>query len=107
MKKPHSQLLLLTDDLPPLENDAAVLAPAQRHSPKEQPAGNVEDLAVKLGQRAAELQIIRSLLFLTYIIQQYVQEPLEKGRRTTPRVQNFKSGGFMTTVHYSPVAPVV
>lgn len=63
-KPKHSQFLPFADDLPPLEDDAAVLSLAERHSPEEQRARDLENLAVELGQRAAELQELRSLLCL-------------------------------------------
>lgn len=58
------QLLPFADDLPPLQHYAAVRPLPQRHPPEEQRARDVENLAVELGQRAAELQVLRALLFL-------------------------------------------
>ena len=60
----HPQFLPLADDLAPLEDDAAVLSSAERHSPEEQRAWDLENLAVELSKRAAELQEVRSLFRL-------------------------------------------
>lgn len=64
---PNSQAVLLADDLPPLEHDAAVLPLPERHPPEQQGAGHVKHDGVHLGQRAAELQVLRPLLLLQFV----------------------------------------
>lgn len=63
-RQANLQRLLLADNLPFLEHDCAVLRFEQRHSPEEKRAWNVKNLGVQLGQRAAELEVLRSLLLL-------------------------------------------